>query len=108
MIQHMFRIPLSATVLKQAIANVNTSIVIERNSIQKAKYIADNLPDFVSMNESVNGLMQKLMKLQTLIQNKLQYIKETLQEFENFHKKGNLDKSAQEIDTFDGDDELEE
>jgi hypothetical protein len=109
MVDQMSRIPLSDTVLEEAIANVNQSIVIEKYLLQKAKHIAGNLWDLASTNGAINDIMRQVMELQVLMRNRLQYTEELFQKFGNFYKNGDfVEDSSQELDTFNENEELEE
>jgi hypothetical protein len=100
----MSHISLSDTILKAAIANVNQSIVIEKDLLQKAKHITENLRALASTNGTINNIIPQLMELQILICNKLQYTEEL------FQKVGGdfFEESPPELDTLNIYDELEE
>ena len=99
----MFNIPISSAGLEEALKNIVKSIKdeetavtyilnLEKEIIQKAKSSARNVDEFVSVNESVNSVINNLIKLQMMMQIKLKYIEELLEN----------------IEYFDGNDELEE
>jgi hypothetical protein len=109
MVNQMSHIPLSDTVLEEAIANVNQSIIIEKHLLQKAKQITDNLRDLASTNGTINNIIPQIMELQMLIRNKLHYTEELFQKVGNFYKNGDsFEESPQELDTFSIYDEQEE
>ena len=99
----MFNIPISSAGLEETLKDIVKSIIdeetavthilnLEKEIIQKAKSSARNVDEFVSVNESVNSVINNLIKLQMMMQIKLKYIEELLEN----------------IEYFDGNDELEE
>lgn len=99
----MFNIPISSAGLEETLKDIVKSIIdeetavthilnLEKEIIQKARSSARNVDEFVSVNESVNSVINNLIKLQMMMQIKLKYIEELLEN----------------IEYFDGNDELEE
>lgn len=58
----------------------------ESEIIQRARKGARNIRDFVSVNESVNSIIENVIKLQKLTKVKLEFVEELLQSIGNFSK----------------------
>jgi len=81
---------ISSASLEQALNDIIKSIAeeevafskiinFEDEIIQKAKKGARNIKDFVSVNESVNSIIENVIRLQKLTQVKLEFAEELLQ-----------------------------
>jgi hypothetical protein len=103
MIKSMSNSPNSSSILEQAVANVIKAAAIEETAlanilnlesdiIQKAKNVAANLEEFVSINESVNSIIRNITKVQMLIQIKLQFVEDLLQKIDNFEENDDLEE----------------
>lgn len=58
----------------------------EGEIIQEAKKGARNIKDFVSVNESVNSIIENVIRLQKLTQVKLEFADELLQIIRNYNE----------------------
>ncbi len=87
----------SLTILERAVANVIKAVTIEEAAlasilnfendiIQQAKDTSINLEEFVTINESVNGIIGTITKLQTMTQFNLQHIEELVQKIKNLNE----------------------
>lgn len=83
----------SSVILEQAVADVIKAVAVEETAfasilnieneiIQKAKHVSINLEEFVALNESVNGIIRNISKIQLMSQVKLQFLEELLQKIE--------------------------
>jgi hypothetical protein len=99
----IFNHPDSANILEQAVTNVIKAVAIEESAIasilafekdmiQKAKNDAMNLEEFVALNESVNGIIRSITKVQAMTQIKLQFVEELLQKIEIFEENDTLEE----------------
>ncbi|MBP2642745.1 MAG: hypothetical protein H6Q67_632 [Firmicutes bacterium] len=97
----MFRtianIRISPVGLEQALNDIVRSITeeevaiskilnFEGEIIQKAKKGARNIKSFISVNESVNSVIENVIKLQKVTQDKLEFVEELLQGIGDFNK----------------------
>lgn len=99
----MFNIPISSASLEQALADIIKSIAVEetalsnilnleRAMIEKTNNRSRNLEEFMSANESVNSVIKNVIKLQMLMQIKLEYIEGLLQKIEEFNENDELEE----------------
>ena len=95
----------SAAMEETALSNI---LKLEKTIIQKAKRVSHNIEEFVSINESVNGIIRNITKLQMLMQIKLQDAEELLQKISCFYEIDNPEKPSAEIMDVDSQVELEE
>lgn len=99
----MSQIPIPSVSLEQAITDVINSIAMEESAlsnilnaegeiIQKAKNMACNTDDFVSVNESVSSVIKNIVRLQMLIQFKLEDAGRLLQRLMDFNEGDDLEE----------------
>lgn len=90
MFRHIFNDRISSACLEQTLNDIIKSIAeeeiafskilnFEGEIIQKAKRGARNIKDFISVNESVNSMIENVIRLQKLTQVKLEFAEELLQ-----------------------------
>ena len=99
----MFNIPVSSASLEQALTDIIKSIAVEetalsnilnleREMIEKTNNRSRNLEEFISANESVNSIIKNVIKLQMLMQIKLEYVEGLLQRIEDFNENDEMEE----------------
>lgn len=89
--------------LEQAITDIIESIAIEDAALssllnsggkilQEAKAAADNVSEFISVNQTVNNIIKNVIRLQILMQFKLETAKEMIHEIEMFDEEDELEE----------------
>jgi hypothetical protein len=97
MFRSISNIRISSASLEQALTDIIKSIAeeeialskilnFEGEIIQKARKGARNIKEFVSVNESVNSIIENVIKLQKLTQVKLEFAEELLRGSWNFNE----------------------
>lgn len=103
MLTSEFKIPIPAVDLKQALTDIIETtamedaalgkiLACESEMLDKAKKSSDNLQEFVVFNESANGIVKNVAKLQIIIQFGLEDAKALLQETEDFSESDDLEE----------------
>ena len=99
----LFEIPIPSISLEQALANVIESIALEETALshilnsqgeilQKTKQDAMSTDELVSVNESVNSIIKNVVKLQMLLQFKLEDTEELLKSIMDFNENSELEE----------------
>lgn len=103
MLTSMFNIPIPSATLEQALSDIIKSIAVEENALsnilnleremlEKTKTGTRNLEEFISVNESINSTIKNVIKLQTLLQIKLEHVEDLFQKIEDFDESDELEE----------------
>lgn len=95
MLDSVSGIPLPYISLEQAVTNIIESISKEEAAVanilnsesevvQKVKEYSDDVEDFICLNKSVNDIIKNVVRLQMLLQIKLEEARTLLQSHENY------------------------
>lgn len=103
MLTSNFKIPIPAVDLQQALTDIIESIAMEDVSlgsilaaeslaVEKLKKNSDDIQEFVCVNESVNGIVKSIAKLQIILQFGLEDAKDLLKKIDEIGESENLEE----------------